>query len=344
MNNRNGNIETGMTCKCGFVSIIGRTNAGKSTLINRLVGEKISIVSAKVQSTRREVRGIIQYGSSQVIFVDTPGFCWGKTTLEKALMSNFKRAYDGSDVVLMLIDCTTKNWQSDFQFIPFIPWRQSSASGKISNKHINSNSIIDIEKISVDKPFAVVLNKVDRLSNKTKLLEIATNLKKYKFIDEVFMISALTGEGIAPVEEYLSNVVPAGPWLYFDAGPKSSDRALLKFSTKTDLDLKTRLAELTRETIFDRLEKELPYSIYIQTDKITVTDKQIKLIQSIIVMRKTQKAIVLGHKGEMISAIRKATIAKMRKIFGKNIELKLFVLVKENWVNTKEHLINAGIF
>lgn len=336
-----------MISKCGFVSLIGPTNAGKSTFLNYLVGEKISIVSPKVQTTRREIRGITQYGSSQIIFVDTPGFCNGKTALERVLLSNFKNAYNGSDVVLMLIDCTVNNWQSVFQFMS-----QHQLEKRIRS-HINSDLNENQYRNSSCKPFAVILNKIDKLSNKLKLLQMADELKNYDFINEIFMISALTGEGVDPIKKYLANIVPEGPWLYFDVEPNLHNRVMahdrncnsneLTFNAKTDLDLPTRLSELTRESIFDLLSQELPYSIYVQTDKLSVTDKQIKLIQSIIVMRDTQKAIVLGHNGTMIRTIRKTSISKMRKIFNKNIKLKLFVLVKENWQNNKEHLINAGI-
>lgn len=352
MSEQNGNIGRTMTSRCGFVSIIGRTNAGKSTLLNNLVEEKISIVSPKVQTTRREIRGIIQYASSQIIFVDTPGFCKGNTTLERALLTNFKRAYEGSDAVLMVIDCTVKNWENDFQFLAQYQSKTLNETSVGKRTSVGNRPSVGSKSAKFTKPFAVVLNKVDKLSNKSKLLQIADELKNYDFIDEIFMISALTGEGTAPIKAYLANIVPESPWLYFDVdiehckkdnSQNNSYGTKLNFSTKTDLDLQTRLSEITRETVFEKLAQELPYSIYIQTDKFSVTDKKIKLMQSIIVMRATQKAIVLGHNGSMISDIRRTSIAKMRTLFKKTIELKLFVLVKENWTNAKEHLINAGI-
>lgn len=294
-----------MTKKCGFVSIIGNTNAGKSTLLNYLIGEKVSIVSPKIQTTRQEIRGIVEYGQSQLIFVDTPGFCPSKTALERVLLSNFRRAYKNSDVTLVLIDCTKKNWEKDIDFVSH-------------EKKLN-------------RPFAVALNKVDLLKDKKKLLTIADKLRTYHFIDEIFFISAIKGTGIEPLRQYLADVVPESPWLYFED------------HDKTDQSLSSRLSEITRETIFEYLDQELPYSIYIRTDKLTVTDKRIKVMHSIVVMRDTQKAIVLGHKGSTIRAIRLATISKMRKIFNKNIELKLFVIVRDKWTERKEHLIDAGL-
>ncbi len=294
-----------MTSKCGFVSIIGNTNSGKSTLLNCIIGEKISIVSSKIQTTRQEVRGIVEYNNSQIIFVDTPGFCSSKTALERALLSNFRRAYKNSDVVLMVIDCTKKNWERDIDFLA--------------------------HERKLKKPFAIALNKVDLLKNKQNLLSIADKLNQYDFINEIFMISSLVGTGIEPLKRYLAENVPESPWLYFEN------------HEKTDQEISVRLAEITRETMFEHLNQEIPYSIYVKTDKVTVTDKKIKLMQSIIVMKDTQKAIVLGHKGIMIKSIRLESIKKMREIFNKNIELKLFVIVRDKWSEKKEHLINAGL-
>ena len=304
MKNPNENIEK-MTNRCGFVSIVGRSNAGKSTLLNYLVGEKISIVSPKVQTTRQEIRGIIEYENSQIIFVDTPGFCSKNTALEKVLLTNFRRSYRNSDVVLMLVDCTEKNWQSDLGFLSH-------------EKKIN-------------KPFAIAVNKVDLLQNKSYLLEMADILKRDTLVDEIFMISALKGTGIEPIKSYLAKAVPVGDWLY------GNDHAT------TDQNLATRLSEITREAVFEKLEQELPYSVYVRTDKLSQTDKKIKLMQSIVVMRDSQKAIVLGHHGKMIHSIRCTAITKMREIFRKTIELKLFVIVKGVWTSSKEHLKNAGL-
>ena len=291
--------------KCGFISIIGRPNAGKSTLLNLLVGEKISIVSPKVQTTRREIRGIIEHNNSQLIFIDTPGICKSNTPLEKVLLSNFKKSYKDSDITLLLIDCVNKNIESDLKFLQ-------------NKKQIQHN-------------FIVAINKIDLLKDKTKLLPIIDQLKNYKFIDQIFLISSITGDGIEPLRNYLSENVPEGPWLYFDN------------HEVTDLNINLRLAEITREKIYNNLEEELPYNIYVTTDKLHVTNKKFKILQTIVVMKDSQKGIVLGHKGAMIQKIKRETVNDIRNIFNKTVELNITVKVKEKWTEKKEHLINAGI-
>lgn len=291
--------------RCGFVSIIGKPNAGKSTLLNLLVGEKISIVSPKVQTTRREVRGIIEHNDSQIIFVDTPGICKPNTPLEKALLSNFKKSYKDSDITLLLIDCLNKNIENNLKFLR-------------NKKQIQNN-------------FVVAINKIDLLKDKKQLLPIIDKLKDYMFIEQIFLISSVTGEGIDTMKTYLSEKVPEGPWLYFED------------HETTDLDLKIRLAEITREKIFNNLSEELPYNIYVTTDRLHITDKKFKVLQTIVVMKDSQKGIVLGHKGLMIKKIKKETVDDIRNIFHKTIELNITVKVKEKWTEKKEQLINAGI-
>ena len=293
------------TKRCGFVSIIGKPNAGKSTLINLLVGEKISIVSPKIQTTRREVRGIIEYNNSQLIFVDTPGICKPNTHLEQILLSNFKKSYKDSDIIVLLIDCSNKNIESDLKFLQ-------------NKKQIQNN-------------FVIAINKIDLMKDKRHLLPIIDKLKNYDFVKQIFLISSLTGKGIEPMKIYMSKNVPEGPWLYFED------------HNNTDLDIKTRLSEITREKIYNNLDKELPYSIYVTTDRLHVTDKKFKVLQTIVVMKESQKGIVLGHKGTMIQKIKREAVSDIRSIFNKTAELNITVKVKEKWTEKKEQLINAGI-
>ena len=291
--------------KCGFVSIIGKPNAGKSTLLNLLVGEKISIVSPKVQTTRREVRGIIEYNNSQIIFVDTPGICKPNTPLEKMLLSNFKKSCKGADITLLLIDYLNKNINSDLKFLK--------------------------DKKQMQNNFIVAINKIDLLKDKKPLLPIIDVLRKYEFINQIFLISSVTGEGVEPMKLYLSEHVPEGPFLYFDN------------HESTDLDLKIRLSEITREKIYNNLDQELPYNIYVTTDKLHVTNSKFRILQTIVVMKDSQKGIVLGHKGSMIQKIKREVVSDIRNIFNKTVELNITVKVKEKWTEKKEQLINAGI-
>ena len=295
-----------MTIKrCGFVSIIGKPNAGKSTLLNLLVGEKISIVSSKVQTTRREVRGIIEYNNSQIIFVDTPGICKPNTPLEKTLLSNFKKSCKGADITLLLIDCLNKNIDSDLKFLK-------------DKKQMHSN-------------FIVAINKIDLIKDKKQLLPMIDKLKQYEFINQIFLISSVTGEGIEPMKTYLSENAPEGPFLYFED------------HDSTDLELGIRLSEITREKLYNNLDQELPYNIYVTTDKLHVTNSKFRILQTIVVMKDSQKGIVLGHKGSMIQKIKREVVSDIRNIFNKTVELNITVKVKEKWTEKKEQLINAGI-
>ncbi len=299
---------TGKTCcsmnkKCSFVAIVGEPNAGKSTLVNDIVGEKISIVSSKVQTTRRPIRGIVELDAAQIVFIDTPGFCKANSHLEKALIQNFRHSYKDADVIILVIDATSRNHDGSISFIE--KFQES------------------------DKTFAVAINKTD-IAKKEQLLELADCLSKYEFIKEIFMISALKDDGVGAIKEFLKMTAPEGPWLY------EEDQV-------TDLPMNLRLAEITREKIFKMLEKELPYSIYVETEIFREAEKKARISQVIVVMKDSQKAIVLGRGGQMIKMIKEAAIADMADLFGKKIELKLFVKVKEKWTEKKAHLQNAGI-
>ena len=292
-----------MANKCAFVAIVGEPNAGKSTLVNTLVGEKVSIVSPKIQTTRKQIRGITEIGETQIVFVDTPGFCLPNTPLEKAIETNFKNSYKDSDIILLVIDATKMNITPSLEFIE-----------KVSNFKI---------------PFAVAINKVD-IAKKEDILRIAQKLSQYDFIEEVFMISAKTQDGISDLKAFLQDSALEGPWLY-------------ESKTSTDSPIKFRLSEITREKIFIHLDKELPYSIYVDTELFHETEKKAKIYQSIVVMKESQKGIVLGKSANMIKTIKGEAIEDMKTLLHKKIELKLFVKVKEKWTEKKAHLQNAGI-
>ncbi len=288
--------------KCAFVAVIGAPNAGKSTLVNAIIGEKVSIVSPKIQTTRRQIRGTTEVGNTQLIFIDTPGFCNPNTPLEKVIVSNFKNSYRDCDIVLLIIDATSKNV---------------------------TPSIKLLERLSNGAVIAVVINKVD-IAEKKSILEIASQLSRYNFVKEVFMISALKKDGIDDIKKFLIDVAPNAPW-FFEA------------NTATDLPVTLRLAEITREKLFYHLDKELPYSVYVETEVFHETEKKARIYQSIVVMKASQKGIVLGKCGNMIKMIKHDAIEDMRKILNKKIELKIFVKVKEKWTEKAVHLRNAGI-
>jgi GTP-binding protein Era len=290
--------------RCGFVAVVGEPNSGKSTFVNAIVGEKISIISSKPQTTRRQIRGIAQCENSQVIFIDTPGFFSGTTALEKALIVNFRKAYKSADIVLVLIDANRLSLDYTLSFIEKV---ESNPSQKVS----------------------VVINKVD-IAPKSNILKIAQKLSYYTFIENIFMISALTKNGLDDVVTYLKNSVPESPYMY-------------NTDSKTDLNLLLRLAEATREKLYESLLFELPYSLYVESEMFRETEKKAIIYQSVVVMKESQKGIILGHKGERIEKIKKMSIQSMREILKKKVSLKLFVKVEENWTQKRSHLQNAGI-
>jgi GTP-binding protein Era len=296
-----------MNSRCGFVAVVGEPNSGKSTFINAVVGEKVSIVSPKAQTTRRQIRGIAQYENEQIVFVDTPGFFKARTSLERALVRNFRHSYEDSDIVLVMIDATSSFLSMTFSFI----------------------EKLESIKLEFGQKIIVAINKVDK-APKDNILKIAKKLSDYELINEIFMISALNNDGVMDVIAYLKNNVPESPFLY-------------EVDRKTDMDMPFRLAEITRENVYKILSEELPYSIYIETELFKETEKKVKIYQAIIVMRDSQKGIVIGSKGERIKRIKELSIRSMRELTNKKIELRLFVKVKEKWPDNRTHLQNAGI-
>ncbi|MDR1234280.1 MAG: GTPase Era [Holosporales bacterium] len=292
--------------RCLFVSIIGEPNAGKSTLLNAIVGEKVSIISHKAQTTRRKIRGIANFGNSQIVFTDTPGFCIDsrvRSSLDEIVSSNFWNSFRDSDLILLLIDATSKSLRSTFSFL------EKMKKG--------TDSLV------------VAINKVD-IARKENLLKIANSLIEFDFIKKVFMISAKTNDGIEDLIAFLIENTVEEPWFFGE-------------NQTTDADVKFMLSEITREKLFLVLEQELPYSIYVETEALTETEKKARIHQSIVVLKDSQKAIVLGHSGGMIKSIKDAAITDMKKLLNKKVELKLFVKVREKWTEKKGYLQDAGI-
>lgn len=292
-----------MNEKCVFVSLVGEPNAGKSTLLNTIIGEKISIVSPKIQTTRTLIRGIAEFDESQIVFIDTPGFCLPHSSLEKILMRNLRQSYKESDIILIMIDASLKNFRRSYSFI-----ERFKAS---------------------DRLVAIVLNKID-LIPKEKLLQIAQQLSVYDFVHQVFMISAIKNDGVGSIIKFLKENSQPNSWLY-------------NKGQKTDVQMSFRLAEITREKIYQMLNQELPYNIYIETESLKESEKKVKIYQSIVVNKDSQKGIVLGNSGSMIKLIKILAISDMIKILHKKVELKLFVKVKKRWTERKDQLLNANL-
>lgn len=290
--------------RCGFVALIGAPNAGKSTLLNALVGAKISIVSRKVQTTRSLVRGIAVAGDAQIVFVDTPGIFAPRRRLDRAMVKSAWSGASDADVVALLVD---------------------------SRKGIDAEVEAILGRLAARKAAPIlVLNKIDLVA-RPKLLELTAALHAQLAFAETFMISALSGDGIAHLKERLAALMPAGPWLY------PEDQI-------SDAPLRALAAEITREKIFDRLHDELPYQTTVETQAWTDRkDGSARVEQTIYVTRAAHKKIVIGEKGRTIKVIGMAARKEIEAAAEQKIHLFLFVKVRENWQDDPERYREIGI-
>lgn len=290
--------------RCGFVAVIGAPNSGKSTLTNALVGAKISIVTHKAQTTRGPVRGIALIGNAQIILVDTPGIFQPKRRLDRAMsQAAWERAAE-ADIVALVIDA---HHGIDGRLTPLI------------------------ESLpQVKRPAIAVLNKVDLVA-KSDLLRLASELSALKAFDRVFMISALTGDGVGDLKAYLAEAVPPGPWLF----PEDQ---------LTDASLRQTAAEITREKLFLRLHDELPYALTVETtDWKELRDGSIRIEQTIYVERESQRKIVLGARGATIKEISMAARSEIGEIAGAPVHLFLFAKVRQHWGEDPERYREMGL-
>lgn len=290
--------------RSGFVALIGAPNAGKSTLVNRLVGAKVSIVTHKVQTTRAIVRGIATHGSAQIVFVDTPGIFKPKRRLDEAMVTTAWGGAKDADLVLVLID---------------------------AERGIKGDALALLENLSgVRQPKVLVLNKIDRIKRDT-LLALAAQANEYSEFERTFMISALDGSGCSDLLDYLAEKLPEGPWYY----PEDQ---------LSDLPMRQLAAEITREKLFLRLHDELPYSSHVENEKWEEkSDGSVRIEQVIYIERDSQKKIVIGRKGETIKAIGEAARKELSEILEQKVHLFLFVKVRENWGNDPERYREMGL-
>ncbi len=292
------------TTRCGFVALIGAPNAGKSTLVNRLVGTKVTIVSHKVQTTRSIVRGIAMVGKSQVVFVDTPGIFKPKRRLDRAMVDTAWGGARDADIVALLIDAA---------------------------KGIDDEAGALLARLAdIRLPKVLLLNKIDTV-RRENLLALADAANKAVAFERTFMISALTGDGLDEFSAWLAAAVPAGPFLY----PEDE---------VSDLPLRQLAAEITREKLFERLHQELPYQATVETEAWTdQKDGSARVEQTIYVTRDSQKKIVIGKGGATIKAISMAARKEIAEIAEKPVHLFLFVKVRENWADDPERYRAMGI-
>ncbi|MCF8496150.1 MAG: GTPase Era [Alphaproteobacteria bacterium] len=284
--------ENGQDTRSGYAAVIGLPNAGKSTLVNKLVGTKVSIVSRKVQTTRNRVLGITMQDEAQIILIDTPGIFMPRKTLEKAMVRTAWDAVPEADSVIHLVDASARD-----------PLRDSA---------------IIIRGLRNDAPCFLALNKTDKVS-KPDLLTISAAFNERFPYTATYMISGLKGGGVKDLLRGVANSLPKGPWLF------PEDQV-------TDMPMRLMAAEITREKIFERLHEELPYSIMVSTENWEEFDNgSVKIDQAIYTQRDSQKAIVLGKGGAQIQEIGKKARLELEEILERRVHLKLFVKVKEDW-------------
>lgn len=295
---------TGETTHCGVVALIGAPNAGKSTLINALVGAKVSIVTRKVQTTRALIRGIVMQDQTQIILLDTPGIFQPTRRLERAMVSTAWGGAGDADLVCLLID---------------------------ARKGLDEESEAILDKLhQMDRPSVLILNKVD-LVDRTILLKLAGDINQRHAFLETFMISALNGSGVDRVREKIASMMPTGPWLY------PEDQV-------SDAPLRMLAAEITREKLFERLHDELPYRSTVETEEWQQKkDGSVKISQTIFVEREGQRKIVLGAGGQTIRAIGEQARKEIGKEIDATVHLFLFVKVRENWSDDPERYRNMGL-
>jgi len=300
-----------MTQHAGFAAIIGAPNAGKSTLVNALVGSKVAIVSPKVQTTRMPVRGVAVKDETQVVFVDTPGIFKPKRRLDRAMVTSAWTHAGDADAVVLLVDA-----------------QELSANPKGRGAD-DTHAIIKALKDDGRKA-ALALNKIDGMK-RTDLLPLVQALTAEGTFEEVFLISALKGDGVADLFKWVAEKMPEGPWLY------PEDQA-------ADIPSRLLAAEITREKIYLRLHDELPYASTVESEKWEERkDGSVKIDQTIYVQREGQKAIVLGKGGATIKIIGELARKEMEEIFGRRVHLFLFVKVREDWAEKKEHYTEMGL-
>jgi GTP-binding protein Era len=291
--------------RCGFVAVIGAPNAGKSTLINHLVGGKVSIVSPKVQTTRTLVRGIAMHNNAQIILVDTPGIFEPEKKLERAMVAAAWAGESEADMVMLVVD--------------------SARSGKATDAIIRKMK--DSER---KKPAILVLNKTDTIKP-PQLLALTQHFNDLYPFEATFMISALKGRGTEDVLNYLSKNIPEGAFHY----PEDQ---------MSDMPSRLLAAEITREKLFHALYQELPHALTVETESWEAFDNgSVKIAQTIYIERDTQKAIILGKGGQQIKSIGEASRHELEEILGQRIHLNLFVKVRENWADDPERLQVWGL-
>jgi GTPase len=293
--------------RCGFVAILGAPNVGKSTLLNRLVGTKVSIVTPKVQTTRRRILGITVRGAAQLVFVDTPGIFTPSPGrhLERAMVQAAWRSVEDADRGVLVVD---------------------------ARRGIDRDTEMIVAELGKSRrPMTLTINKIDLVPPPT-VLPLIEELNRTGLFERVFIVSALTGDGCEDLLKALSEDLPEGPWLF----PEDQ---------LSDLSQRAMAAEITREKLFEQLHQELPYSLTVETENWaeSADGSEIRIDQTIYVQRDSQKAIILGKGGRQIKAVGQAARAELEQMLGGRVHLFLFVKVRPKWLEDPERYAEMGL-
>jgi GTP-binding protein Era len=294
----------GGTRRCGFVALVGAPNAGKSTLLNALVGSKVSIVTPKVQTTRNVVRGIAIAGETQAVFIDTPGIFDPKRRLDRAMVSSALASAAGADIVALLVD---------------------------AKKGLDDETRAIVAKLAkIPLPKILILNKID-LVPRERLLGLAKEANELLTFERTFMVAAKSGDGVGAVLDFFTAHLPVGPWHY------PADEI-------TDLPQRLMAAEITREKLYLRLHEELPYQSTVETDSWKeLRNRSVRIEQTIYVERESQRKIVLGEGGRMIKSISMDARKEIEGAVEQKVHLFLHVKVREDWGDDPERYRAAGL-
>ncbi|TDI59546.1 MAG: GTPase Era [Alphaproteobacteria bacterium] len=296
--------QSGSPTRAGFVALIGAPNAGKSTLLNALVGTKVSIVTHKAQTTRSLVRGIAIHKTTQIVFVDTPGIFTPRRRLDRAMVSAAWSGAADADLVALLVDARKGLSEEVTAILEALAKRQA--------------------------PRILILNKIDLVKRDT-LLALAAITNAAATFDRTFMVSALNGDGTQDLIDFIADAMPKGPWLY----PEDQS---------ADLPMRWLVAEITREKLMIRLHEELPYQTTVETgDWKETKDGGLRIEQTIFVERESQRKIVLGKGGKAIKAISMAARKELSVILERPVHLFLFVKVRANWADDPERYREMGL-
>jgi len=292
--------------RAGFVALIGEPNAGKSTLLNRMVGAKVSIVTHKVQTTRARIRGVAMEGDAQIVFVDTPGLFQPRRRLDRAMVAAAWGGAADADIVVLLVE---------------------AHRGVTEGVKRILEGLVDIGK---GRKVALAINKIDKVEAPV-LLGLSKDLNERFSFAETFMISAERGHGVEALRKWLADELPEGPWLY------PEDQI-------ADLPMRMIAAEMTREKLTLRLHQELPYQLTVETENWEERDDgTARIDQLIYVVRDGHKGIVLGNKGETIKGVSKAAREELEEFLGRRVHLFLQVKVRPNWLEDAERYSEMGL-